>query len=663
MSKLPCSMPVRRCIAFLFAVTSLFAADWLPVGPDELAQKTPVVEKDADSEAIFWNVSVTDEVIGGRPHTVLSHYIRIKIFNDRGRNRWRTISIGAPVGTYISDVSARTIRPDGSIVDVRKDEIHEQNIVKTGSAQVRNISWAMPAVEAGCVIEYRYREARDNRYAHYVPLIFQLGIPARTIRYAIKPYTGPNFRYRMYIEDYNCQHTVERRPDGVYIATVNDVPAFRREPYMPPVDQVRAWSLIYYRSIDSPGPDKFWSNYGKSVYNAFKPHIKVTKAIQAKAAEITSGVSGDVQKLEALSDFCRSHIKNSQTNAVSAEERAEADKNKNPEDTLNQGIGTGVDIDYLFTALAEAAGYDARIAKCANRNQPAFNAAFLDTYFLRDVIVAVKLGDGWHFYEPDAAFVPHDMITQQHEAVAALISDPKEPVLVQTPASNADQNVAWREGHFRLSDDGSLEGNLTMRFTGHWGAERKQNLLRESDALRQERFKNEIKATFPDAEISDLQIENATDPEKPVVYHCHIQAPGYAQRTGKRLFFAPEVFRQNQPARFPDANRRYPVYVPFAQTEYDEVSIDIPPGFAFDAPNVPAAIPLGKVGNYEVKAKIQDGKRLIYSRKFIISSPSGLFVPVESYPTLKKIFDQIAYADQQTMALKVAPAAVSTGGN
>jgi hypothetical protein len=40
-----------------------------------------------------------------------------------------------------------------------------------------------------------------------------------------------------------------------------------------------------------------------------------------------------------------------------------------------------------------------------------------------------------------------------------------------------------------------------------------------------------------------------------------------------------------------------------------------------------------------------------------------LFVPVESYPALKKIFDQIAYADQQTMALKLAPAAVSKSGN
>lgn len=41
-------------------------SDWKPVDPADLALATPRVEKDADAEAIFWEVSITDE-FSGRP--------------------------------------------------------------------------------------------------------------------------------------------------------------------------------------------------------------------------------------------------------------------------------------------------------------------------------------------------------------------------------------------------------------------------------------------------------------------------------------------------------------------------------------------------------------------------------------------------------------------
>jgi hypothetical protein len=41
------------------------------------------------------------------------------------------------------------------------------------------------------------------------------------------------------------------------------------------------------------------------------------------------------------------------------------------------------------------------------------------------------------------------------------------------------------------------------------------------------------------AELSDIRIENVTDPVKPFVYAYHVRVPGYAQRTGKRLFLQP----------------------------------------------------------------------------------------------------------------------------
>src|SRR6476469_6016258 len=82
---------VSLLVAPLSAIRSSAAGeDWRPVDAADLALKAAVVEPNADSEAIFWDVRVDD---GGESDLVLSHYVRIKIFNERGREKYSKIDI------------------------------------------------------------------------------------------------------------------------------------------------------------------------------------------------------------------------------------------------------------------------------------------------------------------------------------------------------------------------------------------------------------------------------------------------------------------------------------------------------------------------------------------------------------------------------------------
>jgi hypothetical protein len=79
---------VAMCLGLLATESAKAGGDdWRPVDPAELALKTSSVEKDADAEALIWEVRVSDEVDGSTVRTVLSHYLRIKIFTERGRER------------------------------------------------------------------------------------------------------------------------------------------------------------------------------------------------------------------------------------------------------------------------------------------------------------------------------------------------------------------------------------------------------------------------------------------------------------------------------------------------------------------------------------------------------------------------------------------------
>ena len=101
--------------------------EWKPVDPAHLAMKSPVVERDADAEVLFWEVRVGYSNSGREAQTVLSHYVRVKIFTERGRESQSRVDIFAPkIGSReirIKDVAGRTIKPDGTILELKKEDV------------------------------------------------------------------------------------------------------------------------------------------------------------------------------------------------------------------------------------------------------------------------------------------------------------------------------------------------------------------------------------------------------------------------------------------------------------------------------------------------------------------------------------------------------------
>jgi len=651
----------RACLCFI-AVRALSAADWKPVEPAELNRKEPVVEKDADAEAIFWDVRIGDGVsmYGGHKGLAISHYIRIKIYNLRGRNRQSNVDIRIPPGTEIAGVVGRTIRPDGAILELTKDAVFERVLNKTGDVRIKSKSFTMPGVEPGCIIEYQWTEERMDQIANHLRLDFQRDIPVRVVSYWIKPSSSLNLQ--MMIQDFQCRRTPpERNSSGYYVTTMSNVPAFKEEPLMPPAGELRAWALLYYtpqRNISDP--NRFWTDHGKAIYDRYSARIKASKAVQRKAEEITAASKTDEDKLLAIAAFCKTGIKNSSAEASSAEERAEMEKKtyRTSDDTLKQGIGTPSEILFLFAALANAAGFETHIAEVPNRGVAFFQRNFPDTYFLNSLLVAVRLQGSWKFYD-SVLFSPRSGLAWFHEGVEALISDSKEPVFVMTPLSRPEETVIHRQGNFRLTEDGTLEGDVVLEFGGHEAEVRKSQRQRESDAQLEEGLKNMLKRHASTAEFSEMKVENTSDPEKPLVYRCHLRVSGYAQRTGKRLFFAPSFFRQNVSSLFPLAERKYPVYFHYAWVEEDRITIELPAGFQLEDPRIPNPIPMGKLGEYEVHARIVNNTQFVFERRFLCGQTGNLLLPVALYPALKQAFDMMALADSQTMTLKQASAAGS----
>jgi hypothetical protein len=636
----------RLFVLLVFCFAPAFAQAWKPIDPASLALKAPVVEKDADAEAILWEVYVNDASMD----TEYIHFLRVKIFTERGKESQSKIDIPYFNRTSIKDISGRTIKPDGSVVELKKDAVFDREIVRFGGVKLKAKSFAMPGVEPGAIIEYRWREVVSGGLANNVPLYFQREIPVQMVRYYLKP--SPDMLYPMRTITFSGNNSgFVRDKDGYYRTEMTNLPSFREEPRMPPANQVRTWMLVYYAPDNTKDPMTYWKDLGKGSYEVLKSEMKVNDDIRKAATEAIGDAAGPEQKLERLFNFCRTRIKNVNDDAsgLTADQLKKMKENKSAADTLKRGYGTGLDIDFLFAALATAAGFEARFAKLSDRSQRFFDPKFTNPYFMRAYNIAVKLGDGWRFFDPASTYVPFGMLRWQEEGVQALICDGKEPQFAQTQLSQAEKSVTRRTANLKLGEDGALEGQVRVEFTGHFAVSMKEDYDEETSDQREKKLRDEVKERVG-GEITDVKIESANDPLKPFAYSYKLRVPGYAERTGKRLFLQPAYFQKNVGQMFPTSERIHDIYFHFPWKEEDHVVLELPEGFALDNAEAPGDLGFGETGYYKATISVtKDQRALEYKRSFQFN---GLIFPKATYPNLKKALDVLHQRDNHTITLK-----------
>jgi len=634
------------CLALLLPM-AIFADDWRPVTPEELASKAPVVEKDADAEAIFWEVRIDDS----QPDELsLKNYIRVKIFTDRGREKQSNIDLRYSGSTRIRDIAARVIKPDGSFVELKKEEVFERTLLKANGVKEKAKSFALPGVEPGSIIEYRWRDVHPGGSANRLQLHFQRDIPIQTVSYFLRPFMGMKYLpFRM------GETRFVKDKDGFSRVTMSNMPAFREEPSMPPDDEVRSWVFLYYSEDTKKETAKYWEETGKVLFSIYKDEMKVSDEVKAAIPGIIGDAATPEDKLRRIYDFCRIKIKNLSDDAsgLSEDEKKKIKSNKSPAETLKKGMGTGSNIDLLFAALTKAAGFDSRMAFSGNRAELFFQRDLVNASFLQSSFVAVKVGEEWQYFSPAEMYTSFGMLGWPEESQETLITDAKEPIWTRTLTSPPEKSLAKRRAKLHLLEDGTLEGEVQIEYTGHLAFDRKEYNDEDSQAQREETLRDIVKARLSTAEVSNIKIENVTDPIKPFIYSYNIRVPGYAQRTGKRIFLQPGFFEHGRSPLFSGSERKHPVYFHYPWLEDDEVSIELPAGYALDNADAPGPIKAGEVADYKPSIAVStDGKMVVYRRRFLFGGGGNILFPVTSYSAVKNLFDAVNKADHHTVTLK-----------
>ncbi len=636
-------------LAILVSVLPALADDkWKLVTNEELAQKTSKVEPNADAEAIFWEVRIDD----ASQDLILNHYVRVKIFTERGREKFAKVDVPFTKDMRIRDIAARVIKSDGTIVELKKEDVFEREIVKANDVKIKAKSFAIPNIEVGAIIEYRYSEIRSLAWANNMRMVFQRDIPIQNSVYYFKPNANYNTKYL----PFNMKNVgFEKDKGGFYRVGLTDVPSLKEEPQMPPEDEVRSWELVFYSANTNTNEMDYWSGVGGSlaeeydIKDAMKPGGDSKKII----SEIIAGANTPEEKLHKIFQYARKLKNLGYDTSLTDEEKEKLKANKSPEDTIKKGQGFSNEINDVFATLAIAAGFEARIVFAGDRSEVFFSRKYAHGSFIHRGSVAVNIDGRWKYYNPGNPFLSEGMTTWYEEDQDAFLLNAKDYITTKTPLSNIDKSTAKRTAKLKLSEDGTLEGDIKIEYTGHLAYRYRIGGYEDSPTKREEDLKKEIKDRISAAEISNLTIDNFSDPDKPLVHSYKIKIPNYAQKTGKRLFLQPGFFEYGSKPLFTSETRNYDVYFHYPWSEQDDISIELPKGYDLDNADAPGAIgDPDKISLLNITMGISNDKSLLtYRRQFYFANGILVF-PKRAYPAVKTMFDKFHTADSHTITLK-----------
>lgn len=629
--------------------------EWQPITQDELKMTSEPLAPGAAAIYLFRQVDRNDSNRAATEY----NYLRIKILTEEGR-KYANIEIPFPKGrTNVSNIRARTVRPDGSAINF-EGKIFENMIVKSKTQKYEAKTFTMPNVEVGSIIEYHFNYDFEDNYIFSSHWILSEELFTKRAAFTLKPYSRYPWTVQWIAPAGLPQGTEQAKegPDHVIRMTTQNVPAFQIEDYMPPPNELKfRVDFIYHDELPEQDMDKFWRRFGKKQYDRVESFAGKRKSMEQAVAQIVSPSDTPEEKLRKI--YARTQqIHNLSYEVRKSEQEVKRDKQKaikDVEDLWKEGYGSGWDITWLFLGLARAAGFDASPVLVSNRAEYFFVKQRLNSNELNANVVLVKLNGKDMYFDPGAAFTPFGLLPWVETGADGLKLDKDGGSWVQTTLPDSSVSRVERSAKLKLDSEGVLAGKLTLTFTGLEASSRRREERNEDDAERKKFLEEQVKEYVP----AGIEVELSNKPEwsaseTPLVAEFDLKVPGWVASAGRRALLPVGLFGASEKHLFEHANRVWAVYFRYPYKLIDDLTIELPAGWQVGS--VPKELDQNaKAAEYSLKVENKEG--VLHIRRELRCDL--MMVPKETYPVLRSFFQLVKSQDDQQIVLQ--PGGISAG--
>lgn len=496
----------------------------------DILNKAPDPQDYPQAGALILYCDEKIEIKGDDAEVVDMHYL-IKILNERGKEQFSETQVSYD-STYekVELEYARTIKPDGTVVDVGSRHIRDVskylNFPLYSNARVYIISF--PEIAEGSSIEYKlklYRNKLINKKDSVIsyPLQDQEPVIAANLEVSL-PKSRPlhiknlNEKYNGFKADLKPE-IIEEESRLIYRWKFKEIPQIIPEPEMPPSVEIVPTMLI--STFDR------WQDIYDWWWGLARDKIKADEAIRGKVKELTGGKASAEQDARAIYNFCARDIR-----YVAVEYGQAGYEPHQAADIFRNKYGDCKDQAILLITMLREAGLTAWPVLIATKDYYNLSEDFPSVLF-NHCIAALELENKIIFLDPTAQTCSFgDLPTGDQERKVLVFKQDKFDIL-DTPIYQASHNRVRQALELIINKDETLQAKKQVSTYGLYDQAQRYWLLYTQPELIEQSLKEKIQDISIGSELKGYKIENLEDLNTPVVLNYEFQGPEYFTAAGK----------------------------------------------------------------------------------------------------------------------------------
>jgi transglutaminase-like putative cysteine protease len=586
-----------------------------------------------------------------------AEYVRIKVFTEEGK-KYADVEIpyivNYPYNGRISEISARTTRPDGTTV--RFDgKVYDKLLYKTSRATVHAKAFSLADVQPGSILEYRFVRRWAPRLVQDTTWTIQRDVPIRHVKLTLKPYDTT-----VLAREFSTRFTYSGLPPGkvpvktkgrlndIYELELENIPAFQSEAFAPPELELKPRvTFSYTRSLVRL--DEFWNVEPLLWSKKIEAFLGKSAAAAVAGRDLAVGSDNPTETLRKIYERVQS-LRNYSFEAEKSDQelvKQNIGESSNVDEVLGNGAGYRDELNRLFVAMARGAGLDAAAVRVAPRDTFFFSEKLPDAEQMAGEIAAVTWDAQRHFFDPGTPHAPFGTVSWEKSNVPGfLVSRNAPPQWLKVPQIAPSAAVTKRVADLRV-DGETLVGTITVTFTGQDALVHRLRAVGEEETARNKELEDEVKAWFPQgATLTTKSVIGLTSSDDAVVAAYDVILPNVISRAGSRMALPPSVFAVAAKNPFAPATRTHPIYFQYPRSEEDEVKVGLPATSMVSVLPTPANLKAGALAY--TNTTTQDGNVVTFRRSMMIDA---MLVEARYYSAVRNFYNAMVAADQKPLLL------------
>ncbi len=401
----------------------------------------------------------------------------------------------------------------------------------------------------------------------------------------------------------------------IYTYTIKNLPAKENENDCPGPSYIYPHILVLSKeaSVDN-GKTTYFNTVADQYawYHQLVSNIGSDEAaVKAKAQEITSGITNDLDKIKAIFYWMQNNIR-----YVAFEDGIAGFRPDKANEVIRKKYGDCKGMANATKELLKSLGYDARLCWIGT-NHIAYDYSTPSLSVDNHMICALKFQGKMYFLDATENYLAFNEYAERIQGRQCLIEDGDKYILINIPSTTYQQNSD--EEKRILSVNGTdLKGTATHE----WRGEEKEYILTELNAVKkdksEESFIRYLSNNNKDYILTDLKTSDVNNFDKNLTVSYSINHKNAVSSFGKDYYVDLDFGKEMNDYRFDTSKRDLDYWFPYKTNVIRETQLIIPAGYTVTS--LPPSVEI-KNANYEFTITYtQTADKLIYKKNLIIKN-------------------------------------------